>query len=80
MTQSLEGKIRKLESTKGYGFITGDDHKDYFFHMDDFLGHWKDLVEDVNHLEVRVEFQGEQTAKGMRARNVNRLDFPNLSR
>lgn len=30
-TEQLKGRI-KMTSTKGYGFITGDDGRDYFFH------------------------------------------------
>ena len=29
----LRGKIAKIHIQKGYGFIAGDDKKDYFFHM-----------------------------------------------
>lgn len=75
-----QGIIRKLEQNKGYGFITAEDKKDYFFHMSDFQGHWKDLEEDTSTgMEVPVEFKPDSTPKGPRARNVNRLDYPNQS-
>ena len=28
------GKIKKVLSDRGFGFITGEDGKDYFFHRD----------------------------------------------
>ena len=32
-TPSMTGKVSRLFIGKGYGFIAGDDKKDYFFHM-----------------------------------------------
>jgi cold shock CspA family protein len=75
----MKGIVRRLVTDRYYGFIRGTDHKDYFFHKDDFLGHWDDLVTDFNpNNEIEVEFLivGDST-RGPRARNVSRLDFPN---
>ena len=28
----MKGTVKKFDKEKGYGFITGEDGKDYFFH------------------------------------------------
>jgi hypothetical protein len=41
----LEGEIKNVIRAKNFGFIL---HKgnEYFFHRDDFVGHWDDLLKD----------------------------------
>ena len=76
----MTGKIIRITQTKGYGFIKNDlDGKDYFFHKDDFNGHWVDLVEDYFAKEkvIYVEFKSDKTEKGLRARKVKRTDGVN---
>lgn len=75
----MQGHIQKINVEKYFGFIKGDDGQDYFFHRDDFSGHWSDLIEDHNkkdHL-IPVRFEASDTPKGMRGLNVSRLDHPN---
>jgi len=67
----MEGTVRSVLGVKNYGFIRTDRHKDYFFHREDFLGHWDDLVEDFEADKViKVQFDIGSTPKGPRARNV----------
>ena len=75
----MNGVIRKLEATKYWGFIEGDDdRKSYFFHRDDFSGHWEDLETDwKNKVSIKVSFTPTTTQKGLRAEDIKRLDFPN---
>lgn len=58
------GTIKKLVSDRGFGFITGEDGKDYFFH--------RDGVADFDSLRggEQVTFQIEQSPKGPRANQV----------
>ena len=62
-----KGTIKKLVTDRGFGFIVGDDGKEYFFHMsetDNFDG----LLEgDVVMFEVD---SGPRSLKGPRARHV----------
>jgi CspA family cold shock protein len=62
------GTIKKVVSDRGFGFITGEDGKDYFFHRDG-------LTPTVNFDRLvggeKVEFDVEQSPKGARARNVS---------
>ena len=74
------GTIKNVLDQKGYGFITGSDGKEYFFHRDDFVGFWPDLVKEreVNP-QLQMDFTAGKTAKGLRAQNVSIADWPNTA-
>jgi CspA family cold shock protein len=61
------GTVKKLVAERGFGFITSDDGKDYFFHR-------SVLAPSMNfdHLVggEKVRFEIDQDPKGARARNV----------
>jgi CspA family cold shock protein len=61
------GTVKKVVSDRGFGFITAEDGKDYFFHRDGL-----DRSIDFDRLVggERVEFAVEQSPKGPRATNV----------
>ena len=61
------GTIKKVVSDRGFGFITADDGKDYFFHRNSLS-----LSLDFDRLSggEKVEFEIEQSPKGPRATNV----------
>jgi cold shock CspA family protein len=62
---------------KQFGFIHSEG-KNYFFHRDDFNGHWEDLEEDFEKLRsIKVEFVEVESDKGPRAADIKRLDYPN---
>ena len=77
----MNGRVDRIVEKKGFGFIKGEDNRDYFFHKEDFNGFWADLVHDSNYRKmiIQVNFQEGDTPKGLRAREVNRLDHPNQS-
>lgn len=66
------GTVNRIPEGKFFGFIKPEvGKKDYFFHREDFNGHWEDLVNDVNaHKKIEVEFEPEMGQKGPRATNV----------
>jgi CspA family cold shock protein len=65
----MKGKVKWFSKGKGYGFISGDDGKEYFVHWRSIQGEgYKILVEGDE-----VEFKTEETEKGMQAVNVVRL-------
>jgi hypothetical protein len=73
----MNGTITKLMGKKQFGFIHSEG-KNYFFHRDDFNGHWKDLEGDFEKNEsIKVEFVEVDSEKVLRAADVNRLYYPN---
>ena len=61
------GTIKKIVSDRGFGFITAEDGKDYFFHRD---GLTSSLDFDRLMGGEKVQFDVEQGPKGDRAKNV----------
>lgn len=61
------GTVKKLVSERGFGFITGEDGKDYFFHRS-ALGASLDFDRLTG--GERVQFEIERDPKGARARDV----------
>jgi CspA family cold shock protein len=61
------GTIKKLVSDRGFGFISAEDGKEYFFHRE---GLAPSLDFDRLAGGERVQFDIEQGPKGPRARNV----------
>lgn len=68
-----EGKVKFFDTQKGFGFIKPDDGgKDVFVHRNNVenLGYNQGLEDDE-----RVEFEVEETPKGLSAVNVKSLDY-----
>ncbi len=61
------GTIKKLISDRGFGFITAEDGKDYFFHRD---GVSSSLDFDRLVGGEKVTFDIEASTRGPRATNV----------
>ena len=61
------GTIKKIVADRGFGFITADDAKDYFFHRDSL-----DRSMDFDRLDggEKVQFEIESSPKGPRATQV----------
>ena len=60
----MEGTIKWFNGQKGFGFINGEDGKDYFVHF-------SAIPEDVRLNEVdKVTFDVVETEKGVQAQNV----------
>ena len=70
----MNGKIKAVTS-KGYGFIQGEKHIDFFFHRTAYDGDWKRLLSKYINLKegesINVEFINDTTAtEGPRAIGV----------
>ncbi len=73
--EEMNGTVARLMSDKRFGFIRGEDGKDYFFHASDLNGFWEDLVQDVDGgRKIVVTFDVVPSPKGPRAGNVVRDD------
>ena len=60
------GKVKKLISDRGFGFISDTDGREVFFHQSSVIdAQFSDLHEDTP-----VEFEIEKSPKGPRAINV----------
>ncbi|WP_172633758.1 cold shock domain-containing protein [Cardiobacterium valvarum] len=66
----MQGEIKTYLPEKHYGFIKGDDSKDYFFHEKDFIAgtNLSDLAEGL-----RIKFEQQATPRGYRARKCQVL-------
>lgn len=62
----MNGKVSRIIADKGFGFIKGEDGKDYFAHRTAF--------KNINFAEVnegdKVEFEPSEGAKGPRAEDI----------
>jgi len=62
----MEGKVKFFNNLKGFGFITGNDEKDYFVHT-------SGLIDGVRlNNEDAVVFDVEKTDRGFKAINVKK--------
>jgi CspA family cold shock protein len=64
---TMKGTVKKFDKEKGYGFITGEDGKDYFFHYSQLM------MDGFKTAEVgqKVSFDETTTEKGLRANNIH---------
>lgn len=63
----MEGIVKWFNRNKGYGFITGDDGKEYFVHQSALAE--GTFIRDND----RVSFEPAETERGMQAQNVTLL-------
>ncbi|MGC8478870.1 MAG: cold-shock protein [Candidatus Micrarchaeia archaeon] len=63
----MKGKVKMFNSSRGFGFITGEDGKDVYVHMTAIQGGASLAVGDS------VEYEVEQGDRGLRAKNVRKL-------
>lgn len=64
----MEGVVHRVVADRGFGFVRENDKRsDAFFHFKDLTG---GLVFDDKLVGTTVEYSTEETAKGVRARNI----------
>lgn len=66
----MVGTVKWFNAQKGFGFIAGDDGRDYFSHFSDIAGTGYRTLEAGQ----RVEFTAQAENKGLRAINIVVLD------
>jgi len=66
----MKGIVKWFDDNRGYGFITGDDGKDYFCHHSEIKEKgFKTLIEGQP-----VEFEESKNEKGLVAKNVRKIN------
>ena len=70
----MRGRIKRFIEDKGYGFITGEDGQDYFFHISQV----RDMVEIKNWMIVNFDIVDGK--KGKNAVNIRVSEQNNTSR
>ena len=65
----MQGKVKRFNKTKGFGFITLEDGRDVFFHYSELLmDGFKTIDEGAS-----VEFEVVETEKGLQARQIQKI-------
>lgn len=68
------GTVSNIVIAKKYGFITGENGREYFFHRSSMYNDsWDKLVEDFNYFgggKIKVSFEPIKAPKGPRAEDV----------
>jgi len=62
----MKGEVKWFNPRKGYGFIKGEDGKEYFVHQ-------SEIPDGYVHEEDKVEFEEAETEKGLNAKNVKKI-------
>jgi CspA family cold shock protein len=62
----MDGKVKRFNELRGYGFITGEDGEDYFFHYSMIIS---DGFKTLN-VDDQVAFTPKITFKGLQAIDV----------
>jgi cold shock protein len=63
----MNGKVKMFNSARGFGFITGEDGKDVYFHTTSIVGGAVLAVGDS------VQFDVESGERGLNAKNVKKV-------
>lgn len=62
------GRVKWYNEERGFGFISGDDHRDYFVHHSEIKTEgYKTLIEGEP-----VEFEQSENEKGLLAKNIKK--------
>jgi len=60
------GKVKRFNKVKGFGFITGNDGQDVFFHYSQLIMDGYKTVDEG----ASVEYEVVEGEKGLQARNI----------
>lgn len=68
----MKGTVKNIKD-RGFGFILGEDGKEYFMHRQDYIDDWDELKAAVESgYNIQVRFTDGKGPKGLRASKVER--------
>ena len=62
----MQGKVKRFNKTKGFGFITVDDGEDVFFHYSELIMEGFKTVDEG----AQVEFELVEGERGLQAQSI----------
>jgi len=65
----MQGKVKKFNKEKGYGFIKLEDDRDVFFHYSQLVMEGYKTIEE----DAEVEFELVNGDRGLQAHNIVKL-------
>jgi cold shock protein len=65
----MKGKVKRFNKTKGFGFITGEDGQDAFFHFSELVMDGYKTIEEG----AEVEFDLVEGERGLQAHNIRKI-------
>lgn len=65
----MQGKVKKFNKEKGYGFIKLEDDRDVFFHYSQLVMEGYKTIEE----DAEVEFELVNGERGLQAHNIVKL-------
>ncbi len=65
----MQGKVKKFNKEKGYGFIKLEDDRDVFFHYSQLVMEGYKTIEE----DAEVEFELVHGERGLQAHNIVKL-------
>ncbi len=65
----MQGKVKKFNKEKGYGFIKLEDDRDVFFHYSQLVMEGYKTIEE----DAEVEFELINGERGLQAHNIVKL-------
>lgn len=65
----MQGKVKRFNRTKGYGFITAEDGRDVFFHYSQIVMEGYKTVNEG----AAVEFELVEGERGLQAHNIKEI-------
>lgn len=66
----MEGKVKRFNARKGFGFITTEDEQDVFFHFSELVMDGFKTIEEG----AKVEFDVVEGERGLQAHNIKKKD------
>ena len=66
----MQGKVKRFNKLKGFGFITADDGRDAFFHYSQLVMEGYKTIEEG----ARVEFELVEGERGLQAHAISKIE------